>query len=272
MIEINPVSVAGDSGGGNTLRRRRAFEVYDSWSKKDVIPPYPTSSQELASNNIQVNPEMASLTNLRDSTGLPSSLGMDSILGYWPWPIGSPAGSRFEDETLPNGTIQREYVRVAFSYFINESDEYHKPWDGITVGMICKANWVTITKVTTYEPGQPPVVVETEVSTPNDIQFSKSFVKSDWVYDPLFPSNVYGRSGSAIYDYTTNTWDLVNPDLVSGEFKAEEWIDTYDYNPATDVLVTTEIRSKVVIYGVSALHTSQPFVMEYCTNPGFWFG
>jgi hypothetical protein len=271
MIEINPVSVAGDSGGGNMLRRRRAFEAYSFWNKKAVIPPYPPSSEELASNNIQVNTEMASLTNLRDSTGLPSSLGMDSIIGYWPFP-GSDDGRRYETEYVPNGVAYRQFARVAFSYEITESDEYHKPWNGITVGMICKANLVVRTKVTTYVPGEPPVVVETEVSTPNDIHFSRSFVKSDWVYDPMAPSQSYGRTGSAFYNYTTNTWDLVNPDLVGDEFKAEERIDTSDYDPSTEVVVTTEIRSKVVIYGVNAYDSFKPFVMEYCTNPGFWFG
>jgi hypothetical protein len=193
---------------------------------------------------------------------------LDSRSGYWPNP--TPSGTRLEGETLPNGTIVREFARVAFTYEIVESDEYHKPWDSIVVGMICKANWVTNTKVTTYEPGQPPVVVETDVTTPNDIQFSKAFVKSDWEFDPMAPSQIYGRAGSATYNNTTSSWDVVNPDLVTSEFMIYEETNTYDFDPGTGIVVITEIRSELFIYGVNAVDVFNPFVMEYCTNPGFW--
>jgi hypothetical protein len=271
MNEIVPVDVIGPSGVGNLLRRRRAFEAQAFWTKKDVFPAYNSSSEELAPYNVQVNPpEMAALTNLRDSTGSPSSLSLDSILTYWPWP--SPP-SRYVSESIPNGYHNEYFARVAFRYQITESDEYHKPWDGITVGMICKANWVTTTKVTTFVPGEEPVVVETVVSIPSDVQFARSFVAGDWVYDPLFPSQTYEKSGSASYNTTTNTWDLVNPDLVSGEFKYYEKTYTIVYDdPYTGAYVETDIYSDLVIYGINYIDVYKPFVMEYCINPGFWAG
>ena len=271
MNEINPVNVIGPSGSGNLLRRRRAFEVQPMWNKKDVFPPYDSTSQQTSPYNVQVNPpEMASLTNLRDSTGLPSSLLMDSNGLYWPWPIGD-IPFRYVYESIPNGYTEEYFTRVAFRYEITESDEYHKPWDGVTVGLVCKANAVTTTKVTTFVPGEEPVIVETTDTVPSDVQFARSFVESDWVYDPMAPSQTYEKSGSAVYNITTNTWDLVNPDLVSGEFKFRGRTYTIVYDdPYTGAYVETDIQYDLVIYGINYIDVYKPFVMEYCTNPGFW--
>lgn len=265
MNEINPVVVAG-----STLRRRGAFEAYSMWIKKDVIPPYDNSSVQESGHNIQVNPDMSSLNNLRDSTGPVSNMGMDSILGYWPWPS-SGISKRYNRESIPNGYYDTYFTRIAFSYSIVESDEYHKPWDGVAIKLICYANWVTNTKVTTYVPGEDPIVVETSASTPNNIEFSRSFVASDWVYDPMSPSQIYGKSGSAYYDNATSSWVVTNPDLVGDEFKYREYTYTIVYNdPYDGGYVETEISSNVLTYGINYLDQFQPFVMESCVNPGFW--
>lgn len=265
MNEINPVFVAG-----STLRRRGAFEASSLWSKKDVIPPYETSSVQESGHNIQVNPDMSSLNNLRDSTGPVSNMAMDSILGYWPWP-GSELPKRYNREYIPDGYHDTYFTRIAFKYYIVESDEYHKPWDGVSIKLICYANWVTITKVTTYVPGSDPVVVETTVSTPNNIEFTRSFVAGDWVYDPMAPSQIYEKYGSAYYDNATSSWVVTNGDLVGGEFKYKEVTYTIVYDdPYTGGYVETEIVSGLEPYGVTPFYSTEPFVMESCVNPGFW--
>ena len=213
---------------------------------------------------------MSSLNNLRDSTGPVSNMIMDSRLVYWPWP-GSELPKRYNHESIPNGYYDTYFTRIAFTYSIVESDEYHKPWDGVAIKLICYANWVTTTRVTTYVPGEDPVVVETTVSTPNNIEFSRSFVASDWVYDPMSPSQIYEKSGSAYYDNATSSWVVTNGDLVGDEFKYREYTYTIVYDdPYTGGFVQTEIFSDVIPYGVTPLSSTQPFVMESCVNPGFW--
>ena len=215
---------------------------------------------------------MSSLNNLRDSTGPVSNMIMDSIIGYWPWP-GSELPKRYNREYITDGYYDTYFTRIAFKYSIIESDEYHKPWDGVAIKLICYANWVTITRVTTYVPGEDPVVVETTVSTPNNIEFSRSFVASDWVYDPMSPSQIYEKSGSAYYDNATSSWVVTNGDLVGDEFKYREYTYTIVYNdPYDGGYVETEIFSSVVPYGVTPFYSTQPFVMESCVNPGFWAG
>lgn len=213
---------------------------------------------------------MASLTNLRDSTGDPSWMALDSILGYWP---SSTAPGHIVHEIIPDGYHDTYFTRVAFKYSIFESDEYHKPWDGVTVGIVCTAKWVTTTTVTTYTPGEEPVVVETVEETPNNIQFSRNFVKSDWVYDPIAPSQLYEKEGAASYNFDTDTWDITNPDLVGDEFKYRERTYTIVYSSVImGAYVETDIQSSLVIVDTNPTNIFQPFFLEYCTNPGFWTG
>ena len=269
MNEINPVFVAG-AGGSTTDRRRGPFAVASLWFKKTPPPDYQEPSYETSSYNIQLKENMASLDNLRDSTmriGL-LQLVVESNVRAGGW---SSISSRNTYESIPNGYVQESFTREPFNYYLTESDEYHKPWDGIGVHMICEANWVTITTVTTYTPGFDPEVVTTETSAPANLYFSRSFVAGDWVYDPMAPSQTYYKQGLAYYNTTTASWDLTNPDLVSDEFQYYERTYTIVYNdPYDGGYVETNIVSNLVPVINNPYYVTSPWVLDYCTNPGFW--
>jgi hypothetical protein len=272
MMETNPVSVAGSAGTGTPTRRRGPFEVLSLWIKKDYPPTYVDPSYDISPNNIQVKEGMALLTNLRDSTMRigDGQLEMDSNSRAGGW---VSISHRETTESIPDGFVQKFFVREPFHYSLTESDQYHKPWDGISVGLICEANWVTVTTVTTFVPGNDPVIVTTETSTPMNIQFSRAFIADDWVYDPLAPSQTYYKEGLAYYNPTTELWELTNPDLVSGEFQFYERTYTLVYDdPYTGAYVETNIVSNLVPSNSNPYYTTQPWVLEYCENPGFWTG
>jgi hypothetical protein len=269
MMEINPVSVAGDSGTGTTLRRRGPFAVATFWAKKAIIPPFSDPSYDLASNNIQVKEDMAYMENLRDSTmriGM-LQLEMDSNSRSGGF---SSLSSRTTYDSIPDGYVTKSFTREPFHYTLTESDEYHKPWAGVGVHLICEANWVTMTTVTTFTPGSPPVVVTTETSTPQNLTFNRSFSTGDWVYDPMAPSQTYTKTGTAMYDGTD--WIMTNPDLVSVEFQYYEQTYTIVYDPlGSGAYVETNIESNLVPV-INPTYITQPWVLDYCTNPGFWIG
>jgi hypothetical protein len=269
MMEINPVYVAGSSGI-TTTRRRGPFAVSTLWAKKDLIPQFQEPSYDHLAYNIQVKEEAAYLENLRDSTmriGL-IQLDMDSNSRAGGF---SSLSSRITYESIPDGYLTKSFTREPFHYNLTESDEYHKPWAGVGVHLICEANWVTVTTVTTYTPGLDPVVVTTETSLTNDLTFNRSFVAGDWVYDPLAPSQTYYKQGTAIYDGTN--WIITNPDLVSAEFQYYEQTYTIVYDPlGTGAYVETNIQSNLVTVINNPLYATQPWVLDFCTNPGFWFG
>jgi hypothetical protein len=270
MNEINPVIVAGSSGYGNDTRRRGAFAVFSMWVKKDYPPTYSDPTYASGPYNIEVKSDMALLTNLRDSTATINDidLDMDSNARAGGW--GSISG-RGTYETITDGFIQKQFTREPFHYSITESDEYHKPWAGIALGLICEANWVTVTTVTTYTPGSDPEIVTTETSTPMNLHFSRPFVAGDWVYDPMAPSQTYYKEGLAYYNDTTAMWELTNPDLVSDEFQFYERTYTIVYSSTVmGAYVETDIQSNLVPTNTNPSYTTAPWVLEYCTNPGFW--
>ena len=269
MIEINPVAVAGDAGVGTTYRRRGPFAVASYWSRKPATPPYDDPNYQLASNNIQVRQDMAVINDLRDSTMRINLLQLE--MQNNPRAGGfSSLSSRLTTDSIPNGYVNKSFTREPFTYFLTESDEYHKPWDGVGVHLICEANWVTVTTVTTYDPVSGITVVTTTTSVPRNLTFSRSFVKADWVYDPLAPSQTYIKTGTAYYDGTN--WIITNPDLVSAEFQYYENTHTIVYDPlGSGAYVETDIQSNLVPV-ISYDSYTKPWVLDYCTNPGFWFG
>lgn len=269
MIEINPVAVAGDTGLGTIFRRRGPFAVASFWNRKNIIPPFEDPSYKLASNNIQVVDEMAFMENLRDSTMRINLLQLEMDNNSRAGGFGS-LSSRSTTDSIPDGYVNKSFTREPFHYDLTESDEYHKPWAGVGVHLICEANWVTVTTVTTYTPGSDPVVVTTETSTPQNLTFSREFVAGDWVYDPMAPSQTYTKTGTAIYDGTN--WIITNPDLVSAEFQYYEKTYTMVYDPlGSGAYVETDIQSNLVPV-ISYDGYTKPWVLDYCTNPGFWFG
>lgn len=269
MNEINPVFVAGASGS-TTTRRRGAFAVASFWVKKDYPSIYSDPSYDTSSYNIQLKPSMASLDNLRDSTMMVGTLQLEvesnSRAGGW-----SSISSRYTYDSIPDGYVAKSFTREPFHYNLTESDEYHKPWDGVGVHMICEANWVTVTTVTTYTPGYDPEVVTTETSTSANLHFSRSFVAGDWVYDPMAPSQNYYKEGLAYYNTATASWDLTNPDLVSDEFQYYEQTYTIVYSSTVmGAYVETNIVSNLVPVITNPSYVTSPWVLDYCTNPGFW--
>jgi hypothetical protein len=269
MIEINPVYVAGEFGITQT-RRRGPFAVATLWAKKNLVPQFQEPSYDSFGYNIQVKEEAAYLENLRDSTmrigTIQLEMDSNSRAGGF-----SSLSSRITSESIPDGYVTRSFTREPFHYYLTESDEYHKPWAGVGVHLICEANWVTVTTVTTYTPGSDPVVVTTETSVPQDLTFSRSFVAGDWVDDPANVGPIYYKQGTAFYDGTD--WVITNPDLVSAEFQYYEQTYTIVYDPlGTGAYVETNIQSNLVPVINNPYYVTQPWVLDYCTNPGFWLG